>query len=184
MTLLPLSALAVIGIAGCGANKDAAIQDRYTDMTQPIGYYSNEKHDNNRGNVTILDQRDNDGPVTEIMDHTFGDEGRTNNIRGYDLNARNGISNEPFRIDNRPLPDGNNRISDANKLARKIEAATESVENVKNARVQMNRDKVIIYVDYVNNDLIKKTEMDINQIVMPYVGKKVVKITNDQRNIR
>ncbi len=51
---------------------DETAKDGRTDATLSIGYYSNEKHENKGGNAVLLDGADNDGPVTEIMDHSLG----------------------------------------------------------------------------------------------------------------
>ena len=70
----------VIGLAGCNTNDETALQDKRTERTMPIGYYSNENHEKsgNGGNAIILEGSDNDGPAVEIMDHTFGRESETN----------------------------------------------------------------------------------------------------------
>ncbi|WP_170169199.1 spore cortex protein CoxA [Mesobacillus subterraneus] len=68
--LLPFATLFVIGLTGCNGNNENAIQDRNTNPAQPIGYYSNEK-----GNE-IDGMDDREGPLTEILDHNFGKEGR------------------------------------------------------------------------------------------------------------
>ena len=67
----------LVGLVGCGNDNETANEGGRTDAT-PIGYYSNEKHGNNGGNAILLDGADNDGPVTEIMDHTYGAEQNTN----------------------------------------------------------------------------------------------------------
>ena len=69
----------VIALAGCNINDETALQDKRTERTLPIGYYSNENHEKNGGNAIILDGADNDGPLVEIMDHTLGKESERNN---------------------------------------------------------------------------------------------------------
>ncbi len=62
----------------------------------PVGYYSNENHENNGGNAVLLDGADNDGPVTEIMDHSLGAERNTNQrflrVRNQNNNQVNDVS--------------------------------------------------------------------------------------------
>ncbi|WP_187118813.1 YhcN/YlaJ family sporulation lipoprotein [Bacillus marasmi] len=96
--LIPVIGFLSIGLAGCG-NDESAVQDRNTKRVQPFGYYSNENH-NNGGNVQILDENDNDGPLTEIMDHSLGTEGATGrNGRGQYLDEKdeNGNPKNPTR---------------------------------------------------------------------------------------
>jgi spore cortex protein len=70
MLIVPFASLLVMGMSACNGNNETAIQDRNANPAQPIGYYSNEK-----GNeVDVMDDRE--GPLTEIMDHNFGKEGR------------------------------------------------------------------------------------------------------------
>ncbi len=80
-----------IGLAGCG-NDESAVQDRNTERAQPFGYYSNENH-HNGGNVQILD--DNDGPITEMMDHTLGTEGTNDRRQILDVKDENGNPGNP-----------------------------------------------------------------------------------------
>lgn len=70
MMILPFSLILACGLSACNWNNETSVQDRNASPAQPIGYYSNEK-----GNeVDVMDDRE--GPVTEIMDHNFGKEGR------------------------------------------------------------------------------------------------------------
>jgi spore cortex protein len=79
--VLPLSAVMAFGLTGCGNDNEAGVQ-RDTDTAQPMGYYSNENH---KGNARIVN--DNDGPVTEIMDHSLGNERNDNNqLQGRNRN--------------------------------------------------------------------------------------------------
>ncbi|MDP4157290.1 MAG: spore cortex protein CoxA, partial [Bacillota bacterium] len=48
----------LLGVSGCAGNNR-------NDLSRPIGYYSNENHQNNYGNNLFVD---NDGPLTEMMD--------------------------------------------------------------------------------------------------------------------
>lgn len=85
---VPLAALMSMGLTGCGTNDETAVQDRNNEQVQPMGYYSNENHGNRGGNARVEDGTDNDGPLTEMMDHTFGGEGRNN---GNNRNNRNAL---------------------------------------------------------------------------------------------
>jgi spore cortex protein len=99
--VLPLSTVMALGLAGCGNNDEAANQNRYNDTAQPMGYYSNENH---KGNARILN--DNDGPVTEMMDHNMGNERNTNNnLQVRNGNTENNLQTRDGNLDNptRPL---------------------------------------------------------------------------------
>ncbi len=86
------TAFVLSGLTGCGANDEGATGINNTSATRPIGYYSNENV-NNRGGESyengnaILPERDNDGPVTEILDRT-GDDNRTNGRRVGNIGTR------------------------------------------------------------------------------------------------
>ena len=56
-------------------DNNRAGNEKNTNPVKPIGYYSNENH-SNTGNQLF---RDDDGAVTEIMDHTLGDEDKVIN---------------------------------------------------------------------------------------------------------
>ncbi|MCQ6273547.1 YhcN/YlaJ family sporulation lipoprotein [Bacillus sp. V3B] len=73
-----LSTIFIVGLTGCGQDDETAFQDKRTENTMPMGYYSNEEHESNGGNAVLLDGSDNDGPAVEIMDHTWGVERETN----------------------------------------------------------------------------------------------------------
>lgn len=196
-----------LGLAGCGTNNDAAVQDRYTQKTQPFGYYSNENHQGN-GNARILD--DNDGPVTEIMDHTFGNEARNdqNNRRQVlqvrDENGNPGNPSTPLANHDRNFFQRDNRFStsDANyhghlddntrqarssyysayegELAEKIGDVTASVNNVEDVRSVVYGSDVLIAVDL--NDYMKEeeTKRKISKAVQPYLKGRSVSVVTDE----
>jgi len=106
-----------LGLAGCG-NDESAVQDRNTERVQPFGYYSNENHENG-GNVRILD--DNDGPITEMMDHSLGNE-RTNDsnrrqkvLEVRDENGNPGNPTKPLADTDRNFFERDNRFSKADQ---------------------------------------------------------------------
>jgi spore cortex protein len=61
---------------GTGTDEGAMGNNQNTNGTRPIGYYSDENANGtgNRNGNAILPDRDNDGPVTEMLDRA-GDEG-------------------------------------------------------------------------------------------------------------
>jgi spore cortex protein len=111
--VLPLSAVMTIGLAGCGNNEEAGGQNRTNNTAQPMGYYSNENH---KGNATIVN--DNDGPITEMMDHTYGSERNNRN------NGTNNVSQVNNRTDNgnpanptRPLANNDRMLAHDNRFS-------------------------------------------------------------------
>jgi spore cortex protein len=176
------------------------------DFLRPFGYYSNENH--NSGNARILD--DNDGPIIELMDHMFGDEGqveRNRNMRTLQTRDENGNPGNPtkplaktdrnfFQKDNRfstsdvnyhgHLDANNSRIRSANntvndiQLADKLDHATASVVNVEDVHSIVYKNSVIIAVDL--KDLSKETEarQQILKAVEPYVKGRTVNVISDE----
>jgi spore cortex protein len=71
--MIPLSVLMLAGVSGCANDKDTSTANNSNN--NPLGYYSNENH--RATNNGFL--RDNDGGITEMMDHNLGDEGRLDN---------------------------------------------------------------------------------------------------------
>lgn len=107
-----------------------------------VGYYSNENHHN--GNARILD--DNDGPLTEIMDHTFGNEvgndrSRNNRIlQNRDENGNPGNPTKPLAERDRNFLQRDNRFSTSdvnyhghldNKQNSQIRSANDTVYDMK-----------------------------------------------------
>jgi spore cortex protein len=105
--VLPLSAVMALGLTGCGNNDEATINDNDRNHAQPMGYYSNENH---KGNAEILE--DNDGPVTEMMDHTLGTE-RNNNTRLRVGNENPDNPTRPIANTDRNLLQRDNRFSNS-----------------------------------------------------------------------
>ena len=99
-----------VSLVGCGNGDETAVEEKRTDDTVPMGYYSNENHENKGGNAVLLDGADNDGPVTEIMDHSLGAE-RNTNQRFLRVGNENGTNQEnnisPMNNDNpNPIVNG------------------------------------------------------------------------------
>ncbi len=93
------AALLLGGLTACNTNQGAAPNRDYNDNARPIGYYSNENiRDDNVRNRNGYHLRDNDGPLTEIMDRNGNNFNRNNrtgvmNNRNNDRNNRTGIMN-------------------------------------------------------------------------------------------
>ncbi len=86
------AALLLGGLTACNTDQGAAPDRDYDDRARPFGYYSNEnERDNNNNERNGYRVRDNDGPLTEIMDIT-GNNNRKNNRTGTTDNKNNRTS--------------------------------------------------------------------------------------------
>lgn len=190
-----------MGLVGCGNDNEAAVQNRNNDSAQPMGYYSNENHN---GNARVLN--DNDGPITEMMDHSFGNEGNaTRNTR----QVRDGNGNPPnpsrplanrdenfFQRDNRfSNGDANyhGHLNDNTKKARssyytayegelteRIGRVTGSVPNVEDVRSVTYGSNVLIAVDLTDYSREEETKRDIKEAVQPYLRGRSVTVVTDE----
>jgi spore cortex protein len=195
--VLPLSAVMAFGLAGCG-NDDEAVEQQGNNAAQPMGYYSNENH---KGNAEILE--DNDGPVTEMMDHTLGTERSNNNIlRVGNENPDN--PTRPIANTDRNLLQRDNRFSnsDANyhghlndntnkarssyynayegELTDKIGNVTGAVPNVEDVRSVTYGSNVLIAVDLTDYSKEEATKRDIKEAVQPYLRGRSVTVVTDE----
>lgn len=110
------TAFLLSGLTACNGNNtdEGAMGNRNNDTVRPIGYYSDENvnrsygksYNDDNGNA-ILPERDNDGPITEMLDRATGDNNGTygrgvgnlgtrddgligdNNRRGTNVNTTN-----------------------------------------------------------------------------------------------
>ncbi|THE15322.1 hypothetical protein E1I69_00290 [Bacillus timonensis] len=92
------AALLLGGLTACNTDQGAAPNKDYNDNARPIGYYSNENdRDRNDRNGNGYRLRDNDGPLTEIMDrngNNFNRNDRTGVMNNRnDRNKRTGVMN-------------------------------------------------------------------------------------------
>ncbi|MGP7816847.1 YhcN/YlaJ family sporulation lipoprotein [Niallia sp. 01092] len=161
-----------ICLTGCGIQDEEA-NNKELNNAKPLGYYSNEHHeDTNGGNARVLDGEDNDGPLTEMMDHTFGEEGQQR-----DQVVRN-VNND------RSKNQDNNRINqDINydiDLSQKIDAAAAKVENVQDVNTFVYGDQVLIALQVNNRKNMDRTERRTKEEINPYINNKNVSIVTDQ----
>lgn len=206
--MIPFAVFASIGLGGCGANNETAVQDRNTNITQPLGYYSNENHENNGGNATILDQNDNDGPITEIMDRSTRTRDETNviqvreNATNFDGNynqsdnrrSTNGTVNSGLETRSTDF-DGNYNQSDnhtsksnysvnEDQLIEKIGQAVASVSNVRDVQSVIYGDNVLIAVDIKDEARTAKTKNAIEKAVKPYLKGRTATIVTDETTLK
>ena len=197
----------MIGLTGCNTNDETALQDKRTERTMPIGYYSNENHEKsgNGGNAIILEGSDNDGPAVEIMDHTLGRESETNKRVMRSSNSNTEPKSAPLLEDNNARF-GNPMFGDSDinyhghlnnanstqrksyhngyegKLAEKVTTAVKGIENVKDARTIVYENNVIIGLQLGNGNLAEETKRNVHQEVQRLVDSRAVYyVTNESR---
>jgi spore cortex protein len=204
--LLPIIGFVSIGLAAC-QNDESAVQDRTTNRVQPFGYYSNENHQNG-GNVRILN--DNDGPITEIMDHTFGDEGMVERnqkrqiLETRDENGNPGNPTKPYSTYDRNFFERDNRFStgdmnyhghldgrqarilaandtdSAVHLANRLTTVVRSVANVQDVHTYVYKNNVIIALDLENVQNAEQTRQQVQRAVQPYLNGRTLNIVSDE----
>lgn len=178
---IPAAAILSIGLAGCGVNdNETAVQDRRNNTVQPVGYYSND-NDNGRnggGNARILDETDNDGPITEWMDQSLNDRDQhylrlQNNgfVRG-DANYHGHLS------DNGRKPRSSYYEGYDGNFINKINGAAH-VNNVRDVQSLVNGNEVLIAVNLADNDKKKETVAKVRKAVQPYLNGKKAHIVTD-----
>ncbi|MCL6571598.1 MAG: YhcN/YlaJ family sporulation lipoprotein [Bacillus sp. (in: Bacteria)] len=205
--MIPLAAAVMVGLAGCtGDNNRAGVNEKNTNPARPIGYYSNENH-TNKGNELF---RDDDGALTEIMDHTLGDEDKvTNEQNRKQLQKRdkNGNPVNPtvplagkdtnfFQRDNRfSMSDtnyhghlsrniGNTGVTtDPNfqdNFSNKVRKKVAEINNVQAVRSVAYGNTVIVAVTLVDSSKAAVTKKAIKNAVKPYANGRPVTVVTDE----
>lgn len=181
------TAIAILtsGLAACNADK-SALDTRYNDNTQPMGYYSNE-------NTNV----DNEGPVTEIMDGMNNDNNDNYFRRVNERYQNRNMSNQTVPYDERDngmLKDNRFSQRDVNyhghlknvgyyqredgKTAQQVSNAVEKINNVEDARVLVTENNLIIAVDTKDtNDNTVKDKITKQVQKMAY-GRNIQVITD------
>jgi spore cortex protein len=189
----------LLGVSGCAGNNR-------NDMTRPIGYYSNENHQNNYGNNLYVD---NDGPLTEMMDHTLGDEDQVSNSQKKKmLQTRDKNGNPPnptvplaandqfLKKDNRfstgdvnyhdHLSQNINNTGTATdpknlgEISDRIRQKVLNVKNVEDVRSVVYGSSVLISVDLKDRNKADSTKKAIRKAVQPYVNNRAVTVITDE----
>lgn len=201
LLLIPLSATAIF-LGGCNGAENAT-QGQNGDSYEPMGFYSNEGHGNDRN-----DNRD--GPLTEMYDHSIGQEGqaiREGKRRYLQVKDENGNPQNPSKPlaqndRNFFLNDARASHGDANyhghlddntrearrsyytayegDLAEKIGDVTASVENVNDVRSVAYGTDVLIAVDLDDDSKFEQTKRDIERAVKPYLKGRTVTVASDE----
>lgn len=196
--------ISLIGTVGCAENNRSGANNR-NDVSRPMGYYSNENHQNNYGSNLFVD---NDGPLIEWMDHTLGDEDRVSNSQKKNsLQTRDENGNPPnptvpladqdqfLKKDNRfstgdvnyhdHLSQNINNTGSSTdqqslgKITDQIRQRVQTVKNVQAVRSVSYGSHVLISVDLTDNSKEKATKKAIQKAVKPYVNNRTVTVITD-----
>lgn len=203
--LIPLSALLAVGLSGCANNDSAARNNNNKSMGQPVGYYSDENHKNGSNGMP----GDNDGPFTELMDHTLGVENQTNNEeRRKQFNNRDENGNPPnptkplanhdhnfFQRDNKfSTSDANyhghmnqrlgntgttTKPESQDRITERIKSRVADVENVREVRSVVYGNSVMVSVKLENSKNTEETKRAIQDAVRPLAGGRSVQVILD-----
>ncbi|WP_243449933.1 YhcN/YlaJ family sporulation lipoprotein [Neobacillus terrae] len=197
--LVTMSAVIALSAAlgGCTGNDRQGAQSTNRNNASPMGYYSNENDQS--GNARLLDE--NDGPITEMMDHTLGGEGkRAQEQQRRMLQVRDENGNPPnptvplaksdknfYEKDNQFSTGDtnyhghlNNHLRKGGSNAANIERAAASVRNVRDVHSVAYGTSVVITVDLKDESKAKDTKKRIQKAVRPYIGKKSCTIITDE----
>jgi spore cortex protein len=203
--VLPITASFALSLTGCGTNDEASVQNRNNYNAQQVGYSTNEDQ---RGNARIIN--DNDGPVTEMMENTLGND-RENNGQNRNQQSRRQVGDENpynptrpiaqtdrnfFQRDNRysngdanyhgHLNDNTNKAKSSyytayeGELTEKIGSVTGAVPNVEDVRSVTYGSNVLIAVDLTDYSKEEETKRDIRGAVQPYLRGRSVTVVTDE----
>ncbi|MDQ0269886.1 YhcN/YlaJ family sporulation lipoprotein [Cytobacillus purgationiresistens] len=174
MMAIPFAVLATLSLTACGNNNDSTEQNHETKMTQPIGYYSNENHDHHNGKTRLMN--DDDGPVTEILDHSLGGERAMGNDGRFSRSDENYhghiVHTNPTRTSYYGAYDG--------RLIEKATNAAEQVDNVEKAAAVEHDNKVAIGILLADQSQAEASKEAVYNKVKPLLQNKKVKIITNQ----
>jgi spore cortex protein len=208
--MIPLSAALMLGLAGCASNNNrAAVNEKSNNPIRPIGYFSNENHPTSNNGLF----RDNDGALTEMMDHTLGAEDQVTNEKKRRLlqtKDENGNPKNPttplatkdrnfFQRDNRfSMSDinyhghlnqniGNTGVATDPKFqdnfSNKIRNKIETINNVQDVRSVAYGNSVTVSVTLIDKSKAAATKKAIRNVVKPYANGRTVTVITDEGTI-
>ncbi|MCC3356577.1 YhcN/YlaJ family sporulation lipoprotein [Bacillus sp. REN16] len=131
------AALLLGGLTAC--NTDQGASTNSNDNARPIGYYSNEDdRDRNVRNGNGYQLRDNDGPLTEIMDRNGNNFNR--NDRTGVMNNRNDRNNKTGIMNNRNDRNNNSYSMDNDKTRKNRPGIMNYRDEQRRTGIMNNRD--------------------------------------------
>ena len=180
----------LVSLVGC-TKADQTAKNGRTNEPLSVGYYSNENHENNGGNAILLDGADNDGPITEMMDHSLGAERNSNQrflrVRNQNNNQVNdgnpNVSGYEGNLNTREsIMDGNRQNYYNGNMNDKVTQLVGKIENVKEAKTVIQGNNVIVGVRLNDKRREGETIKNIKQAAQAQLsGKKLYLITNDRQ---
>jgi spore cortex protein len=202
--LLPFLIILLLAVTGCTGNNRSGANER-NNIARPIGYYSNENHKNDQTGLFA----DNDGPVTELLDHNLGAENdEADRQKRASLQSRDENGNPPNPT--KPLAENDqflkkdNRFStgDVNyhdhlnqninntgfstdhltlaKISDKIRSKVSKVPNVKGVRSVVYGSSVLISVDLRDKTKAESTKKAVRRAIKPYLHGRAATVITDE----
>jgi len=197
----------LIGLAGCADNNRAGVNnDRNQNQARPMGYYSNENHPNG-GNGLMTD---NDGPLTEMMDHSLGAEDHNTNqqkrklLQTRDENGNPPNPTKPLATSDRNFFQRDNRFSTSDmnyhghlntqtgnrgvktdprfqdNVSNKIRKKVATINNVQDVRSVAYGSTIIVSVDLSDKNRAAVTKKAIEKAVKPYANGRSITVLTDE----
>lgn len=174
---VPFAVVMSMSLAACGTNNHAS-DTTHENRTVPIGYYTNEQH-NQKSKIKLLN--DDDGAVTEWMDHSLGDE--TGTTRDGKFSKTDVNYNGHIEYNHEPR--SNYYQSYEGELVGKVIRHAEQVEQVKEAKAAEHDGKIVIALRLNKDADVKQVEQDVFSKVKSFVGERKVRIiTNESQFYR
>jgi spore cortex protein len=203
--MIPISTVMIIGLAGCSGNNRAGVNTESQNLARPLGYYSNEGHPSH-GNRFMID---NDGPLTELMDHQLGDEGRIEKeqkrryLQTRDENGNPPNPTKPLAKNDKNFILRDNRFSTSDfnyhghmnrrygnggvvtessfqdQVTNKIRNRVQRVENVRSVRSVGYGNTIIVSVKLKDDSRANETKREIRNAVKPYADGRGITVYTD-----
>lgn len=204
--MIPIVAILAIGITGCSSNQRTGANEQNNNQARPMGYYSNENHPQNRSGF----MSDNDGPITELMDHNLGAEGKlaqdqqTKQLQTRDENGNPPNPTVPLAAHDQNFYKKDNRFSasDANyhnqltqninntgfstdsvthqQLTDQVRKQVARVPNVRKIRSVVYGSSLLISVELKDKSKKAQTIKAVQRAVKPYVNGRGITVTADE----
>lgn len=199
-----LFVMILLGVSGCAGYNRTDVMNQ-NNVSRPIGYYSNENHQNKTSGLFS----DNDGPIIELMDHTLGAESdiaarqKRASLQTRDENGNPPNPTAPLAAEDQFLNKDNRfSTSDANyhnqlnqninntgfstdhkalaRISEKLRRKVSGTANVRDVRSVIYGSSVLIAVDLIDKSKADTTKKEIQKAVKPYVNGKAVTIITDE----
>lgn len=201
--MIPFSTVILMGLAGCGGNNKTGVNTESQNLARPMGYYSNEAHPNKSYGI------DNDGPITEFMDHQLGAEGRLQKeqkrryLQTRDENGNPPNPTKPLATSDKNFFQRDNRFSTSDfnyhghmsrqygnggvvtkssfqdQVTNKIRNKVQGIDNVRDVRSVGYGNTVIVSVKLIDNSRANETKRAIRDAVKPYADGKDITVMID-----